>query len=56
MVFVSNDVCMHACISTFMKENPEEIDPRKILNKAKAEMKEAVRAKMRLFDCSGKAM
>jgi fructose-bisphosphate aldolase class II len=42
-------------ISTFMKENPEEIDPRKILNKAKAEMKEAVRAKMRLFDCSGKA-
>jgi fructose-bisphosphate aldolase class II len=42
-------------IGTFMKENPEEIDPRKILNKAKTEMKEAVRGKMRLFGCSGKA-
>lgn len=43
-------------ISTFMKENPDEIDPRKILNKAKTEMKEAVREKMRLFGCSWKAM
>jgi len=42
-------------ISTFIKENPDEIDPRKILKKAKAEMKEAVREKMRLFGCSGRA-
>jgi len=42
-------------ISTFLNENPNEIDPRRILNKAKAEMKEAVREKMRLFGCSGKA-
>jgi len=42
-------------ISKFLKENPDEIDPRKILNEAKTEMKEAVREKMRLFGCSRKA-
>jgi len=42
-------------INTFLKEYPNEIDPRKILGKAKGEMKEAVREKMRLFGCSGKA-
>ena len=41
-------------ITTFLKENPDEIDPRKILSRAKAEMKGAVREKMRLFGCSGK--
>ncbi|MBX5326753.1 MAG: class II fructose-1,6-bisphosphate aldolase [Candidatus Bathyarchaeia archaeon] len=42
-------------ISTVLKENPNEIDPRKILGKAKAEMKEAVREKIRLFGCNNKA-
>ncbi|MFB0501105.1 MAG: class II fructose-1,6-bisphosphate aldolase [Candidatus Bathyarchaeia archaeon] len=41
-------------ITAFLKENPDEIDPRKILSRAKAEMKGAVREKMRLFGCSGK--
>ncbi|MGQ9565008.1 MAG: class II fructose-1,6-bisphosphate aldolase [Candidatus Bathyarchaeales archaeon] len=42
-------------INTVIKENPNEIDPRKILGKAKAEMKEAVREKIRLFGCNNKA-
>ena len=42
-------------ISMVLKENPNEIDPRKILGKAKTEMKEAVREKVRLFGCYGKA-
>jgi fructose-bisphosphate aldolase class II len=42
-------------ITTVLKESPNEIDPRKILGKAKIEMKEAVREKIRLFGCNGKA-
>lgn len=42
-------------INTVIKENPNEIDPRKILGKAKAEMKEAVHEKIRLFGCNNKA-
>jgi len=42
-------------ITAVLKENPGEIDPRKILGKAKTEMKEAVREKIRLFGCNGKA-
>jgi len=42
-------------ISTVLKETPSEIDPRKILGKAKTEMKEAVREKIHLFGCNGKA-
>lgn len=42
-------------ISIVLKEKPDEIDPRKILARAKLEMKEAVREKMRLFGCAGKA-
>lgn len=34
--------------------NPQEIDPRKILGPAKAEMKEIVREKIRLFGSAGK--
>ena len=42
-------------INIVLKEDPNGIDPRKILGKAKTEMKEAVRAKIRLFGCNGKA-
>ena len=42
-------------ITTVLKESPNEIDPRKILGKAKIEMKEAVREKIRLFGCNSKA-
>jgi fructose-bisphosphate aldolase class II len=42
-------------IGMILKENPNEIDPRKILGKAKTEMKEAVREKIRLFGCNNKA-
>lgn len=38
-----------------IREKPEEYDPRKILGPAKEEIKEVIRAKMRLFGCSGKA-
>jgi len=42
-------------IGIILKENPNEIDPRKILGKAKTEMKKAVREKIRLFGCNNKA-
>ncbi|MFA5535993.1 MAG: class II fructose-1,6-bisphosphate aldolase [Bacillota bacterium] len=38
-----------------LEENPKEIDPRKILGPAKAEMKAIIREKIRLFGSSGKA-
>ncbi len=38
-----------------MAEFPNEVDPRKFLTRAKEEMKKVIRAKMRLFGCSGKA-
>lgn len=34
---------------------PDEIDPRKLLGPAKERMKDTVKAKMRLFGCSGRA-
>jgi len=42
-------------ITDFMKKNPNNIDPRKMLSPAKAEMKKIIKEKMRLFGCSGKA-
>ncbi|HHY98264.1 MAG TPA: hypothetical protein GX509_05955, partial [Firmicutes bacterium] len=38
-----------------MEKNPNEVDPRKALTRAKDLVKEVVKAKMRLFGCSGKA-
>lgn len=38
-----------------LAEKPKEIDPRKILGPAKAEMKAIIREKIRLFGSSGKA-
>lgn len=38
-----------------VEHQPQEFDPRKILGPAKEEMKQIVKAKMRLFGCSGKA-
>ncbi len=59
MGFVTNAVLLKKAftrgISIVLKEKPDEIDPRKILGRAKLEMKEAVREKMRLFGCAGKA-
>jgi fructose-bisphosphate aldolase class II len=42
-------------IAKFVNENPEEIDPRKILAPAREAMREVVARKMRLFGCAGKA-
>ncbi|RJX27743.1 MAG: class II fructose-1,6-bisphosphate aldolase [Dethiobacter sp.] len=42
-------------ITAFIKENPANIDPRKIFSPAKMEMKRIIKEKMRLFGCSGKA-
>ena len=39
----------------YMKENPDNIDPRKILAPAKESAKKIIREKMRLFGCAGKA-
>ncbi len=38
-----------------LAENPEEIDPRRLLGTARAAATEAIRAKLRLFGCAGKA-
>lgn len=38
-----------------LAKNPGEIDPRKIVGVGRDYMKEAIKAKMRLFGCSGKA-
>ena len=38
-----------------LEDNPREIDPRRILGPAKAEMKAIIREKIRLFGSSGKA-
>ncbi len=38
-----------------LKDNPNEVDPRKFLKVAKSGVKDAVREKMKLFGCSGKA-
>lgn len=48
-------VAFSKAITEYLKENPNEIDPRKILGPAKAAMKEVARAKMRLFGSAGKA-
>jgi fructose-bisphosphate aldolase class II len=42
-------------ITAVLTENPNEIDPRKILGRAKTEMKGAVREKIRLFGCNDRA-
>jgi fructose-bisphosphate aldolase class II len=42
-------------ITEFIKKNPDNIDPRKMLAPAKVEMKKKVKEKMRLFGCAGKA-
>ena len=42
-------------IKEFLKENPDNIDPRKILTPAKEAMKEAVKAKMTIFGSVGRA-
>ncbi|MBZ4646728.1 MAG: fructose-bisphosphate aldolase, class [Petroclostridium sp.] len=42
-------------VKSVIVNKPEEYDPRKICGPAKEEMKKVVKAKMRLFGCSGKA-
>lgn len=42
-------------VKDFLKENPDEIDPRKILGPAKQAMKEKIIEKMNIFGSSGKA-
>lgn len=39
----------------YMQENPDNIDPRKMLGPGKEAAKKVIREKMRLFGCSGKA-
>ncbi|NMB28156.1 MAG: class II fructose-1,6-bisphosphate aldolase [Tissierellia bacterium] len=42
-------------VKQFVKENPDNIDPRKILAPAKAAMKERIVEKMKLFGSAGRA-
>jgi fructose-bisphosphate aldolase class II len=48
-------IAFDAGVRSFLSENPEAIDPRKILSRAKELMTTVVRQKMRLFGSSGKA-
>lgn len=48
-------VAFSQAVKDFLKEHPEEIDPRKLLGPAKKSMKAAVKYKMRLFGSSGRA-
>ncbi len=48
-------IAFDAGVRKFLAENPEVIDPRKILGPAKELMTKVVRQKMRLLGCSGKA-
>lgn len=48
-------VAFATAIKDFLKENPDNIDPRKILGPAKYAMKEAVMEKMHLFGSVGRA-
>lgn len=42
-------------IKKFLKEDPDNIDPRKILGPAKVAMKEVIKDKMKLFGSAGRA-
>jgi len=42
-------------IREIIKENPEEIDPRKILGPAREAAKEIIRDRIRIFGSNGKA-
>lgn len=42
-------------VKDFLRENPDNIDPRKILGPAKINMKEIVKEKMRIFGSVGRA-
>ena len=48
-------VAFSHAIHDFVKENPEEIDPRKILGPAREAMKERIKEKMNLFGSAGRA-
>jgi len=41
-------------VAAFVDENPDQIDPRKILTPARKAMREVVARKIRLFDCAGR--
>jgi len=43
-------------IKVAIDKDPDQVDPRKILNAGKAYLKEAVRQKIRLFGCQGKGV
>lgn len=47
-------IAFDAGVRKFLKENPEVIDPRKILGPAKELMTKVVRQKMKMLGCSGK--
>jgi fructose-bisphosphate aldolase class II len=42
-------------VAAFVEENPDQIDPRKILTPARDAMREVVARQMRLFECAGRA-
>lgn len=47
-------IAFDAGVRRFLAENPEVIDPRKILGPAKELITQVVRQKMKMFGCSGK--
>lgn len=48
-------IAFATAIKDFLKENPDEIDPRKLIKPAKDAMKERIKEKMYLFGSAGRA-
>ena len=48
-------IAFSTAIKDFLKENPDEIDPRKLIKPAKDAMKERIKEKMYLFGSAGRA-
>ncbi|MCK9223202.1 MAG: class II fructose-1,6-bisphosphate aldolase [Limnochordia bacterium] len=48
-------VAFSQTLKKYLEENPDVIDPRKIIGPSRDSMREVVRSKMKLFGCSGKA-
>lgn len=48
-------IAFSIAIKDFLKENPDEIDPRKLIKPAKDAMKERIKEKMYLFGSAGRA-
>lgn len=49
-------MAFHRAVKSFVRENPDVYDPRKILGPAKEELKKVIADKMRMFGSAGMAL